>query len=47
MSTQKESNQEIKKVFEYSEVVAKDQRALKKRRVKRNHVEVRWEKKNV
>jgi hypothetical protein len=27
------------KVFEYSEVAAKNERPLKKRRVKRNHVE--------
>jgi hypothetical protein len=29
------------KVFEYSEVVVKDERLLKKRRAKRNHIEVR------
>jgi hypothetical protein len=47
MSTQEKSNQKIEKVFEHSEVVVKNQRVLEKRRVKRNHVEVRWEKKNV
>jgi hypothetical protein len=36
-----------KKVFEHSEVAVKDERLLKKRRAKRNHVEVRWEEKNV
>jgi hypothetical protein len=36
-----------KKVFEHSEVAVKDERPLKKRRVKRNHVKVRWEEKNV
>jgi Retroviral aspartyl protease len=35
------------KVFEHSEVAVKDERPLKKRRTKRNHVEVRWEEKNV
>jgi Retroviral aspartyl protease len=35
------------KVFEHSEVVVKDERPLEKRRAKRNHVEVRWEEKNV
>jgi Retroviral aspartyl protease len=35
------------KVFEHSEVAVKDKRPLKKRRAKRNHVEVRWEEKNV
>jgi hypothetical protein len=35
------------KVFEHSEVAAKNERPLKKRRVKRNHVEVKWEEKNV
>jgi hypothetical protein len=28
-------------------VAAKDQRVLEKRRIKRNHLEVRWEKKNI
>jgi hypothetical protein len=35
------------KVFEYSEVAVKDERPLKKRRAKKNHVEVRWKEKNV
>jgi hypothetical protein len=35
------------KVFEHSEVAVKDERSLEKRRAKRNHVEVRWKKKNV
>jgi hypothetical protein len=35
------------KVFEHNEMVVKDERLLKKRRVKRNHVKVRWEEKNV
>jgi hypothetical protein len=35
------------KVFKHSEVAVKDERLLEKRRAKRNHVEVRWEEKNV
>jgi hypothetical protein len=35
------------KVFEHSEVAVKDERPLKKRRAKRNHVKMRWEEKNV
>jgi hypothetical protein len=35
------------KVFEHSKVTVKDEKSLEKRRAKRNHVEVRWEEKNV
>jgi Retroviral aspartyl protease len=36
-----------RRVFEHSEVVAKDERSLEKRKAKKNHAKVEWEEKNV
>jgi hypothetical protein len=36
-----------RRVFKYSEVAAKDERSLEKRKAKKNYTEVGWEEKNV